>query len=219
MLSNSYQDRLVVGGGVDRGQSVGASRKTVRNISCENTILGLIVQALEEGEDIRVRRGGLLFRTQKFDDNVGVTLDFTSAVDELGGREVVLISVHEEASVEVLNRHRDGEGGVGLNNISVLGELELRRWHVGSGSDDTHWRGVAGASLNLQTIGDREVGNSQAEVDEVVVRGQRSNLTSCGNVLAIIFKARSNNFGVQRCYEVVRYQNQNLGSVGVLNDD
>ena len=63
-------------------------------------------------------------------------------------------------------------------------------------SDDTHWGGVAGSRGDLLAVGDGELGG-QAEVDEVVCRGQRSNLTSLLLSLTVLSEARSDNGGVE----------------------
>ncbi len=60
VLSNSDQDGLMVRCGVDRSKTIAASRETVRDVSGQDTVVGLVVETLEESEDVRVRWGGLL---------------------------------------------------------------------------------------------------------------------------------------------------------------
>lgn len=188
----------MVGGGVDGAEAVGTSGKTVGDVSSENTVLGRIVQTLEEGEDSGVGGGGLLNAGQELNDDVRVTLNISTAVRELGGGEVVLVRVHEESSLEVGDGHGDREGGVGLDDITVLGGLELGRRHVRLCGDHTHGRWVARTGLDLLSIGDGQVGDGQAEVDEVVVRSQRSNLTSGGLVLTVVLETGGDDLGVKR---------------------
>ena len=181
MLSDGDESRLMVSSGVDGSETVDTSGETVSNISSQDTVSGLVVQTLEEGETSGVGGVGLGQGLQLLNNDVRVTLDITSTVNLLRSSEVVLLSVGEESSLEVVDGHRDGERGVGLDGIAVLGVLELGGRHVGLSSDDTHGCRVAGAGLDLLTIRKRKVGNSQTEVDEVVRRSERSNLTSGGS--------------------------------------
>ena len=181
MLSDGDESRLMVSSGVDRSETVDTSGETVGNISSQDTVSGLVVQTLEEGETSGVGGVGLGQGLQLLNNDVRVTLDIASTVNLLGSSEVVLLGVGEESSLEVGDGHRDGERSVGLDGIAVLGVLELGGRHVSLSSDDTHGCRVAGAGLDLLTIGERKVGNSQTEVDEVVRRSERSNLTSGGS--------------------------------------
>lgn len=100
-----------------------------------------------------------------------VTLDVAGGTDDLGGSEVVLFSVDEEARVEVGDGHGDGEVLVRGDRVQVLGECELGGRHVGRRGDHTHGGGVTRTSSDLLTVGDGQVGDSETEVNEVVARG------------------------------------------------
>lgn len=181
MLRNSDESRLMVSSSVDGGKTVNTSGETVSNISSQNTVRGLVVQTLEEGETSGVGGSGLVKSLKLLNNDVRVTLDITGTVDLLRSSKVVLGGVGEETSLEVSDGHRDGERGVGLDGVAVLGVLELGGRHVGLRGDDTHGRGVAGTGLDLFTVCQRKVGDGQTEVDEVVRRGERSNLTGGGS--------------------------------------
>jgi len=99
-----------------------------------------------------------------------VTLDQAIIVELLGCSEIVLFGVHEKTSLHAGNSKLNGECSVGLNGITVLGENEFAGRHVGDGRDDTHRRRVARSRGDLLAVGDREVWNSEAEVDEIVAR-------------------------------------------------
>ena len=197
VLGNGDEGRLVVRGGVDRGETVGTSRKTSGDISSEDVIHSLAVETLEEGEAGRVCRGRLLKRVDRLDDDVRVALDLALCVDLLGRGEVVLIRVHEVAGLKVVDCHLDRELGVRLDRLEVHRELELARWHVRRGRDDTHGRGVARTRLDLLAVCDRQVGHRQAEVDEVVRRRERCDLTGLRLVLAVVLETRGDDTRVK----------------------
>ncbi len=143
VLSNSNKDRLMVSSAVDGRETVDTSRETIADIGAENTALGSIVKTLEERELGRVSRRRRVNRVNCLNDNVRVTCDVAGRVDLLRRSKVILIGVDEVTGLEVVNRHLDSEGGVGLDGAHVDGEDELGRWHVGRGSNDTHRRRVA----------------------------------------------------------------------------
>ncbi len=76
---------------------------------------------------------------------------------------------------------------------------ELRGGHVLLTGNDAHRRGVARTSGDLLAVRDGQVGLSEAEVDEVVRRGQGSNLSRRRSLLSVLLKARSNDLGIKRC--------------------
>ena len=166
----------MVSSGVDGGHAINTSGETARNRSREDTTLSGIVKPLEELEGGGVRRRGLAKRREGLNDNVRVSLDVASATNLLGRGEVVIVGVDEEARVKVRDGHRDSEVRVRGDGVTVLGEGELRRGHVCRRSDDTHRRRVARTRLDLLTVGDRQVGYGETEVDEVVARGERRDL-------------------------------------------
>lgn len=104
-----------------------------------------------------------------------VTLDLTSAIQLLRRGEVVGLGVDEEASLEVADSNLDGERSVGSDGPTVLGVRDLSRGHVVDAGDSADGGWVAGARLDLLSVGDGKVGG-QAEVDEVVRRSERSDL-------------------------------------------
>ena len=200
VLCNSDEDGLVVRGGVDRGKAVGSSRETTRDVSGEDAVLRGAVEALEERELGRVEGRGLVERGEGLDDDVRVAGDVAVGRDRLGRGEVVLVRVHERARVQVLDRHLDREVLVRGDRLPVLGEHELGRGHVRLCGDDTHRRGVAGAGRDLLAVGDREVRDRRAEVDEVVRRRERGDLASLSNVLAVVREALGDDRVKERCW-------------------
>lgn len=178
VLSNSDKNRLMVGGSVDGRKAVCTGRETIRDVSGEDAVLRNIVQTLEEREARGVCGRGGGERRDLFDDDVRVALDVACSVDLLGRREIVLVCVHEVAGLEVVNRHLDGERCVRLDSTEVVREHELRGGHVRRSSDDTHWRRVAGSGRDLLAVGNGQVGDGGAKVDEVVRGCQRCNLSS-----------------------------------------
>lgn len=171
-MSDRYDDGLMVGCSVDRGQAVGTSRKTVSDVRSEDTSLGNTVETLEKGKATGIGGGGLLKRVEELDNDVRVTNDLSATVQLLRSGKVVLLGVDKVTSLHVANGHLDGERSVGCNGSKVLGEDKLGGWHVVDAGDGTNGRGVARAFTDLLAIGDLEVGDSQAKVDKVVGRSQ-----------------------------------------------
>lgn len=124
-MSNSDKHRLMVSSTVDGSETVDTSRETVGHISSQNTVGSLVVQTLEERETSGVGGGSLVESLDLLNNDVRVTLDITSTVNLLGSSEIVLLSVGEETGLEVADGHRDGERGVSLDGVAVLGVLEL----------------------------------------------------------------------------------------------
>lgn len=103
--------------------------------------------------------------------------NLSTAVEELRGSKVRLLGVGERAGLHVLELHADVEGHVSSNGGHVLGEGELGGRHVGGGWDGTDGHGIAGASGDLETVGEGNLRQGLgAEVDVVVLRGRRSSL-------------------------------------------
>lgn len=187
----------MVRGGVDRRETISASRETGGDIRGEDTVLGGVVQTFEEGKvrGVGRLRGGE--GVDGFDDNVRVALDVAATADLLGRGEEVFIRVDEVAGVEVRDGHLDGERLVLLDDGAVGWEDELRRGHVRRRGDDTHGSRVARAGLNLLTVGDREVGDGQAKVNEVVGRGEGGDLAGSGYILTVVLEACGDNLRVE----------------------
>jgi len=199
VLRNSNKRRLVVRGSVDGRHAVGASRETTSDSRRELAIDGWVVQALEEHEDSRVGGRGLRQRGDLLDHDVRVTDDKTLRVRGLGRGEVVGVGVDKVTRVEIVDRHLNGEVGVGGDGREVRRVDELGRRHRGGGSDQTHGRRVTRTGLDLGAVGEREAVLS-AEVDEVVGGRVRRDLTSTFRVstsLTILLKARLDERRVQ----------------------
>ena len=199
MLRNSDEHGLVVRGGVDGRETVGAGGEAARDVSGEDAVLRGAVETLEERELGRVEGRGLVERGERLDDDVRVAGDVAIGRDGLRGCKEVLGRVHERARVQVLDRHLDGEVLVRGDCLAVLGEHELRRGHVRLSGDDTHWCGVAGAGGDLLAVRDREVRDGRAKVDEVVRRRERGDLAGLGLVLTVVREALGDDRGVERC--------------------
>lgn len=197
VLSNGHEDRLMVGSAVDGGETVGARGKTRRDGRGELTVDGGGVQALEEGEHIGVGGGGVVEPVDGLHNDVRVTNDLVGRVQHLGSSEVVLLGVDEVASLHVGDVHDDVEGLRGGDGAEVRGVDELGGGHGGDGGDDTHGRRVAGPGLDLETVGEGELGNGRAEVDEVVGRGEGRNLAGFLDGLAVLQESGGDNRGVE----------------------
>lgn len=124
--------------------------------------------------------------------------DVTLAVDLLRCGIVVGLSVDEITGFKVVDSHLDGESGVGGEVLTVHGYNKLRRRHVRRRGDDTQRCRVARACLNLLSVRDRQVGNGKAEIDEVVVRREGSNLTSGGCLLPVLLETNRDDIRVER---------------------
>ena len=125
MLSDGDESRLMVSSGVDAGDAVEPFIETACDIGGEDPSLCSPVQALEKVESCGIGRRSLVERGKLLNDDVRVALDVARAVDLLGCREVVLVGVHEEASVEMRDRHRDRECLVLANVLAVHRVREL----------------------------------------------------------------------------------------------
>lgn len=197
MLCNSNKTWHVVRISVDRTDTINAIGETVRDRLGYDTVDCSTVNALEECENVGVLGSRRREGANVLDSEMGVADDGALGVNLLGSGVVVGLSVDEIAGVEVVDRHRDGESGVGLDVLTVHGRHKLGRWHVRSRSDDTHWCGVAGTSLDLLTIRDRQIGNGQAEIDEIVGRGEGGDLASNGRALAVVCETLCDNSRIE----------------------
>lgn len=158
----------MVSSAVDGSDAVDTFVQARSDISGKDTVLSSIVQAFEEREGTGRGRSGLVEGVKLLNDDVRVTLDVAvRCVYLLRSSEVRLRSIGEEAGIEVLDSELYSKVFVCLDLTTVLGEHEFRRGHIRGSSNDTHGRRVAGAGLDLLTVGDREVGG-RTEVDEVV---------------------------------------------------
>jgi hypothetical protein len=138
MLSDSDKDRLVIGSGIDRGQLINTSRKTVRYIDTKHAIDSGIIHTLEECEFIGVGQGRLVNGTELFNDNMGVTDNLALRIKVLRGGIIVAVGINEVPGLYILNPHLDRESGVSFHGSEVLGESELGRGHIGGRGNGPH---------------------------------------------------------------------------------
>jgi len=136
VLGHSNNDRLMVGRGIDRAESVRASGETWVNLDRNKSVsISLGVHTLEEDERLRVGRSGLVQAGQLVDGDVSVTDDGSGTVELLRSSEVVLVGIDEVSCRQVLHGHADRESLVGGDGSTVLGVRKLGRGHpVGAGN-------------------------------------------------------------------------------------
>jgi len=183
----------VIGGGGDSAGSVCPSSK-IADCGGKDTALSRVVQALEEGEDVRVggAAGHLL------NNDVRMAFDLALAVELLRGSVVVGLGVDEVARFNVVDVNLDRELCVGGDFLAVLGVGDLGGWHVGGGRDSAHGGRVTRTVLKLQPICNIEtLGRLQAEVDEVVGGSEGGNLACDGRIPAVVFETSGDNPAIQ----------------------
>jgi len=184
VLSNGEDDRLVVGAAVDAGELVESSGES-RAVGGEDVALSRLVESLEESKVEHGQDVGSVEGSELLNNNVRVA-DDDSALQSLGRSVVVPLRVDKVSTDQVGDLHLNVERSVGgEGSESVGGEDKLARGHLGGRRDFTDGRWVARAGHDLLTVGQ---GLSGTEVDEVVLAGQRSNLSCDGNILAIVGK-------------------------------
>lgn len=201
MLSNSNKDRLVVGSSVDSRKSVEACGDASSDVDLDlASPVHSGVDALEERELGRVRRGRLAHRVELLDDDVRVADDIAVLVRDLWRTVVRLLRVRERADLEARDGDNDRERGVGLDGLGVAvgREDELGGGDVLLPGDDAHWNRVAGAVLNLLPAGNREFGVEEAEVDEVVRRSGRWTLAILWHSVSVASGTLRDHLGIQR---------------------
>ena len=202
MLRDRDEAGLVVRGGVDGRELVGARWEAVGHVYGDGAIrVGGGVDALEERELRGIQDLGRPEVVDGLYDEMRVADDVALIVDELRRRVVVLLRVDKAARLEVCERHLDRELLVGLDGAQVGRVDEFGRGHVGAARDHAHRRRVARAVLDLLSVRERLV-DGEAEVDEVVVRGQRGDLARFGVVLPVVFEALGGHAGIQSCLKV-----------------
>lgn len=184
VLCDRNKGWLMVCSGVDGGQTISTRTNTTRNGNIKLAVHSCVIQSLEEYEAVRGGGSGLRERGELLNDNMRMALNVAGTADLLRCSEEVVVCVDEETSIQIVDGHHDSEGLVRGNRIEVLRVDELGRWHAGVRSNDTHRSRVAGPTRNLLSVGDVQVGHSEAEVDEVVRRRQRRNLSCGGPVMA-----------------------------------
>ena len=117
--------------------------------------------------------------------------------------ECTPLSVDEITERHVADLQLDGESLVGLEaRVGVLGEYKLGRGRDIKADDATHRRGVARSVDELLTISEGGV-LGQAEVDEVVLRGQGADLARIGvSTLTVLRQTGGNDSRVERCKQI-----------------
>lgn len=115
-----------------------------------------------------------------------MTDEDTLAVELLRSHVVRLLRIGEYTGLHVIDVHPDGERLIGGNFVLIGRAGKLARGHVSLWDDVAQRDRVARSSSNLLAIGDRL---SRAEVDEVVLRRSRGNLTCNGRVLTIVLQS------------------------------
>ena len=203
VLSNGDNNRLMVRSRVDGWQFVNTSGETVGNIGGKKPIDSSIVQSFKKCKVLRVSRYCLVNRIEPFDDNMGMALNLPLAVDLLWSSEVIFLGIDKESSLHVLDLHLDCERSVGFNSTKVKREGELGRRHVFNGGNKTDGGRVAWTIGDLFAIGDRELGDSQTEIDEVVGGSEGSNLAIYGYILTIVLEASGNDPRVESWRKMV----------------
>ena len=177
-LSDSDEGGLVVCRRVDRRHAVHTSGETARNLSGESAVVGLVVEALEEDELLRVERLLLVEALEAFDGDVRVALDEALSVHLLGRHVERRGRVGEVAELHVADRDGDGERLAGGDRRAVRRVHELGRRHLVLCGDHAH-RGLVARTLDdLLAVRLGLVGELEAEVDEVVRRRDRRLLAS-----------------------------------------
>lgn len=173
-----------------------AGRKTLRDGGGEHTIIGSGIQSQEESKLGRVGGCRLGHRRQLLDNDVGVSNNLALRVQLLGRREVVALRVHEVPSLHVDDVHRDIKRSILADGVHIFWVGEFAGWHVGGRRDRAHGGGVARAARDLLAIRERLVGGG-AEIDVVVLRRERGDLTSFLGSLPVLSKPGSDDRRVQ----------------------
>lgn len=189
----------MVRGGVDGREPVGARWETVGHIDGNGTVLGGgCVDALEEREGRGVQDVRRRERIDGLYDEMGVADDVALGVHLLRRRIIVCVRVDKVARLEVLDRHLDRELRVRFDGVQVGRRDEFGGGHVRAARDHAHRSRVARTAFDLLSVRDRLV-DGEAEVDKVVVRGQRGDLARFRVVgaLPVIFEARGDHVGIQ----------------------
>ena len=158
----------MVGSTRHRADAVVTGGETTSDRGREDTLaIASVVDTLEEDELLRVGRVvGREVVSEVLDGNVGVADDTALAVEILRSRVVRLLRVGEGSGREVLGVDNNVERLVLLDGLTGLRVLDDAADHPVGGRDLAHDDTVAGAALDLLTIGQ---GLAGAEVDEVGV--------------------------------------------------
>jgi hypothetical protein len=177
-----------MGGGRDNSAHPVSTSGQTASDGDNNVILRVraTIDTLEEDEILRVGDCGGSQGGHRLDDDVGVANDLALRVERLRVGKVRFRRVRERAELDTLGLQGDVETRAGGDGVEVRGALELGCGHVIDGGNGSDRDGVAGASCDLQTIGD---GLASAEVDEIVrgcgggtLAGNRGVLTIVGSL-------------------------------------
>ena len=191
MLRDRDDRRLVVRRRIDAREAVHARGEALVERRGELAVLRGVVEALEEGKDVRVGWFRGLERVEELDDDVRVAADLALAVELLSIREwisakrkfkreedprsceIVFLRIHKEARLHPLNRHPHGKRLILIDHLEVLREHKLGARHIIRARDQADRRGVARAGLDLLAVSEGErVEGRETEVDEVVGGGE-----------------------------------------------
>lgn len=218
MLGDRREHGHVVRSGVDREETVGTSREALGDVGSNDTVaVGRSVDTLEERKLGGVGGLSLVERGERLNDDVSVAEDNAGCVDLRWSGVVVGLGVGEEAELynevvsvgrtaprsravthlHVLNLHLDGEGYICADSAEVLGVNKLGAGEVRLCNDASHRNDVARAGTDLLAIGQGNISLSQAEVDEVVLRGQRRDLAGNRDLLSVEGKTGLDDTGVE----------------------
>jgi len=119
---------LVISGCVHRAETVITGRKAVGQDGGKDTILILVVQALEELKQLRIRNILAVDIGEFLDSDVAVRLQ-DAVINLLGSTKVVLLSIDKITRVHVFDRHLEGKRLIGREFATVDGERDLRSRH------------------------------------------------------------------------------------------
>jgi hypothetical protein len=164
VLRDGDQSWLMVCSSIDRTHAVHSYGKPSGHICSQNAVVGGGIEALEKCKVLGIRDLCGFHSFDFLDNNMRMALEDTVLVGMGWSSKVVLLSIDEEASFQIVDAHLDSERGISTNGIKVLRVLELGRRHAILGNDGTHDRWVARALDDLFTIGEGSI-DGGAEVD------------------------------------------------------
>jgi len=189
MLSVGHEDGLMVGGSIDGAETVEAGRDAlVDGHSHDSVTVSGGVNTLEECEGQGVKGLSGIGRRQRLDHDVSVPNDNALSIDLLGSGVVVALGIDKVTELHVADLHLNGESLVGLEaRVGVLGKHKLGSGGYIEADDAAHWCRVARSGNHLLTIGKGDV-LGQAKVDEIVLRGEGSDLAGIGVVALTVLR-------------------------------
>lgn len=118
-MGDSDETGGVVRIGVNRAQAVDTSRETICDRLRYDTVDRSAVNPLEERENAGILGCSRRERANALNSEMSVADDVTLGVDLLGSSVIVGLGVDEVAGLKVVDRHLDGERGVGGDVLTV----------------------------------------------------------------------------------------------------